>query len=136
LPAANQSAKTYVQGIVTTVNRNQGQLAFAIKVQLEEYARMATLFESRRNELDSRLAMMLGQFHTIDAQVNSTVGVHTVEIERAEKLAQEIDATIAKIADFTAAQTDRRTLTFWNSLRSERDYSLQFVRRESKRMTD
>jgi hypothetical protein len=133
LPAANKLAKTYFQTIATTIHRSQDLLTMAVKVQLEEYARMATVLESRRNELDSRLAMMLRQFRTFNAEVKSTVGLLIVEIERAEKLAQEIDPTLAKFADFTAASTDRRKLKLWNSLSSERDYNLtQFARQRAK----
>jgi hypothetical protein len=85
------------------VNSNQDQLATAVKVQFEEHARMATLLESRRNELDSQLVKMLRQVCAFDAEVKDTIELLTTKIERAEKLTREIDLAITKFADFIAA---------------------------------
>jgi transcription termination factor NusB len=100
LPAANKLAKSYFQQVATTINKNQDHLAAGIKTQLEEYAKLAALLETRRNELDSRLAKMLSQFRAFDSEVKTTVELLTAEIEKAEKLAEEIDPTIPKFADF------------------------------------
>jgi transcription termination factor NusB len=103
LPAANKLAKSYFQQVATTVNKNQDHLAAAVKSQLEEYAKLAGILESRRNELDSRLAKMLQQFRAFDLEVKNTVELLTAEIEKAEKLAVEIDPAIPKFADFGAS---------------------------------
>jgi transcription termination factor NusB len=100
LPAANKLAKAYFQQVAATINKNQDHLTAAVKAQLDEYAKLAALLESRRNELDSRLAKMLSQFRAFDAEVKTTVELLTAEIEKAEKLAEEIDPTIPKFADF------------------------------------
>jgi hypothetical protein len=101
LPASDAAAKAYFQQIGTAVNRSQDQLTQAVKGQLDEYAKLATLLEARRNELDGRLAKMLSLFRQFDAEVKTTVELLGAEVERPQKIAADIDAAIPKYADFS-----------------------------------
>jgi hypothetical protein len=101
LPAADAAAKTYFQQIGTAVNKSQDHLTQSVKGQLEDYAKLAALLETRRNELDGRLAKMLSLFRQFDTEIKTTVELLSAEIERAEKIAAEIDPAIPKYADFS-----------------------------------
>jgi hypothetical protein len=101
IPATDAAAKAYFQQIGTALNKSQDQLTQSIRGQLEEYAKLPTLLETRKNELDGRLAKMLALFRQFDAEVKSTVELLGQEIERAQKIAADIDPAIPKYADFS-----------------------------------
>jgi hypothetical protein len=96
---ADKLAKGYFHQMAATVNKNQDQISGAVKQQLEDYIRMSTLLDNRRNELDGRLAKMLSLFRAFDAEVKSSVELLNAEIERAQKMAEEI-GELPKYAEF------------------------------------
>jgi hypothetical protein len=100
LPTAAKLGKPYFQQVATTMDKNQDHLAIGIKVQIDEYPELSAVLETRRNEPDIRFVKMLVQCRAFDAEVKTTVESLTTEIEKAGKLAEEIDPTIPKFADF------------------------------------
>jgi hypothetical protein len=100
LPATGKAAKAYFQQVAATINKNQDALTSGVKSQLEEYVKLAQLLETRKNQLDGTLAKMLSLFRQFDAEVKTTVELLVGEIEKADKLAAEIDASIPRYSDF------------------------------------
>jgi hypothetical protein len=92
--------QTYFQEISGTVTKNEDQLTAAIRKQLDEYAKLAPLLEGRKNQLQDRLAKMLSLFRTFDSEVKTAVDSLNAEIEKADRLAAEIDPAMPKYADF------------------------------------
>jgi hypothetical protein len=105
IPPANivqtdKLAKAYYQQIATTINRNEEAITSTVKQQLEDYIKLAGVLETRRNELDGRLAKMLSLFRAFDSEVKTSVELLNSEIERAERIAAEIDGEIPKYSEF------------------------------------
>jgi hypothetical protein len=104
IPPANivqldKATKGYFHQMAATVNKNQEQLSGAVKQQLEDYIKMSTLLDTRRNELDGRLAKMLSLFRAFDSEVKTSVELLNAEIERAERIAADI-GELPKYSEF------------------------------------
>jgi hypothetical protein len=100
IEATTRQIQTYFQEISGTVTKNEDQLTAAIRKQLDEYVKLAPLLEGRKNQLQERLAKMLTLFRTFDSEVKTAVDSLNAEIEKADRLAAEIDPAMPKYADF------------------------------------
>jgi hypothetical protein len=56
--------------------------------------------ETRRNELDGGCAKVLSLFRGFDSEVKTSAELPNSEIERAERIAAEIDGDIRKYSEF------------------------------------
>ena len=100
LPVAHKLIRDYFQQISFTINRNQENLTVTIKKQMEDYIALAGLLDRRRSELEGKLAQMLSLFRTLDTEVRATTEMLDKEVEKADKLAAQIDPNFAKFEDF------------------------------------
>ena len=100
LPVAHKLIRDYFQQISFTINRNEEALTGTIKKQMEEYMGLAGLLERRRSELEGKLAQMLSLFRSLDAEVRVATAMLENEIQKADKIASELDPSMAKFEDF------------------------------------
>ena len=100
LPDTHKIVVDYFHKIASRINSNEEQIATRIKKQLEEYIGLSAKLEKRQDELNVRLAKLLGLFRQLDDEVKTVTESLKTTIEQADALAAQIDPTFLKFNEY------------------------------------
>lgn len=100
LPKAQAILKDYFHQITFHLNRNEENIAFHIRRQMEEYSKLNVMLQKRGVEMDAKLSKMLGLFKSLNDDVKATTDSLDAVIARAEKIAKSLDPDLPDFNTF------------------------------------